>query len=229
MIRKRWTRARRSRRSSCRSMLYASYSRGYKSGGINPPLQPIFAVPDTFAPEFIDAFEVGSKNSFMGGALRLNLTGFYYKYKGLQLSRIIARTSVNDNLDANIYGVEAEAVIRPVRDFQVKLGFSYLHTEVASDKYLSNPRDPSGGRSDVVIIKDIANAAIKRIPGYSQVNAQILLGGRNDRWTARAFVQNLTNNNAITGMSTADASSGLYGNIFTLESRRYGVSFGFRF
>lgn len=64
-------------------MLYASYSRGYKSGGINPPLQPIFAVPDTFAPEFIDAFEVGSKNSFMGGVLRLHLTSFYYKYKGL--------------------------------------------------------------------------------------------------------------------------------------------------
>ena len=29
-------------------LLYASFSRGYKSGGINPPLQPIFAVPDSF-------------------------------------------------------------------------------------------------------------------------------------------------------------------------------------
>ncbi|MFZ4382972.1 MAG: TonB-dependent receptor, partial [Sandarakinorhabdus sp.] len=52
------------------NLLYASYSRGYKSGGINPPLQPIFAVPDTFTPEFVDAFEIGSKNSFLDGTLR---------------------------------------------------------------------------------------------------------------------------------------------------------------
>jgi len=32
------------------NLLYASYSRGYKSGVINPPLQPLFAVPESFGP-----------------------------------------------------------------------------------------------------------------------------------------------------------------------------------
>ena len=141
------------------SLLYASYSRGYKSGGINPPLQPVFAVQDSFDPEFIDAFEVGSKNVFMNGAFVFNLTGFYYKYKALQLSRIVARTSVNDNVDADIYGLEAEAIIRPIREFTVNIGLSYLHTKVSQDKFLGNPRDPSGGRSDAVIIKDITNGS----------------------------------------------------------------------
>ncbi len=141
------------------SLLYASYSRGYKSGGINPPLSPIFAVNEAFSPEFIDAFEVGSKNTFLDGRLRLNVAGFYYKYKSLQISRIVARTSVNDNVDAEIYGLEADAIIEPVRAFAVNLGFSYLKTKVSSDKFLSNPRDPSGGRSDAVIIKDITNAS----------------------------------------------------------------------
>ena len=141
------------------NLLYASYSRGYKSGGINPPLSPVFLVPSTFAPESVDAFEIGSKNSFGNGQLRLNLTGFYYKYKGLQLSRIVARTSVNDNVNADIYGVEAEAVITPVRGFVVNANMSYLKTKVSGDRYLANPRDPSGGRSDAVIIKDITNAS----------------------------------------------------------------------
>ena len=141
------------------SLLYASYSRGYKSGGINPPLSPIFAVNEAFAPEFIDAFEVGSKNTFLDGRLRLNVAGFYYKYKSLQISRIVARTSVNDNVDAEIYGLEADAIIEPIRAFAVNLGFSYLKTKVSSDKFLSNPRDPSGGRSDAVIIKVITNAS----------------------------------------------------------------------
>ncbi|WP_375272403.1 TonB-dependent receptor [Sphingomonas sp.] len=141
------------------NLLYASYSRGYKSGGINPPLSPVFSVPTTFAPESVDAFEIGSKNTFGGGAFRLNLTGFYYKYKNLQLSRIVARTSVNDNVNADIYGVEAEAVISPIPRFVVNANASYLKTKVADDRFLANPRDPSGGRSDAVIIKDITNSA----------------------------------------------------------------------
>jgi iron complex outermembrane recepter protein len=139
------------------NLIYASYSRGYKSGGINPPLQPVFAVDEAFSPEIVNAFEIGSKNRF--GALQLNVTGFYYQYKDLQLSRIVARTSVNDNVDANIWGLEAEAVITPTPDFVVNIGASYLNTEVSSDKFLSNPRDPSGGRSDTVIIKDITNGS----------------------------------------------------------------------
>ena len=173
------------------NLVYASYSRGYKSGGINPPLSPIFAVPESFAPEFVNAFEIGSKNSF--GALQLNLTGFYYQYKQLQLSRIVARTSVNDNVDANIWGVEGEAVIRPVPEMTVNITASYLHTKVSSDKYLSDPRDFGGGRADAVIIKDITNAANCAVASatgnIAGVNAYV------------AQVNTLINSGAIPGVS----------------------------
>jgi len=141
------------------NLLYASYSRGYKSGGINPPLQPIFAVPESFRPEQVDAFEIGSKNTFGDGALQLNLTAFYYKYKDLQLSKIVARTAVNENVDADIYGAEVEAIIRPDPDWMINMSFSYLHTKVKGDTFNSDPRDFGGGRSDAVIIKDITNGA----------------------------------------------------------------------
>ena len=139
------------------NLLYVSASRGYKSGGINPPLSPIFSVPESFGPEKVNAYEIGSKNQF--GALTLNVTGFYYNYKQLQLSRIVARTSVNDNVDANIYGLEAEAIYRPTRELALNVGASYLHTEVSSSKLFSNPRDFGAGRTDAVIIKDITNAS----------------------------------------------------------------------
>ena len=117
-------------------LLYASYSRGYKSGGINPPLSPIFSVPNSFKPEFVNAFEIGSKNTFADGKLTLNLTAFYYQYKDLQLSRIVARTSVNDNVSANIYGLEAEAIVRPMPELTMNFTASYLHTKVSEDKFL---------------------------------------------------------------------------------------------
>ncbi len=142
------------------NLIYASYSRGYKSGGINPPLSPIFTVPEAFAPEKVDAFEIGSKNVFANGAFTFNATAFYYKYAGLQLSRIVARTSVNDNIDATIYGLELESIIRPSRNVAINMGASYLKTKAGdSGSRLTNPRDPSGGREDAVIIKDITNGS----------------------------------------------------------------------
>ncbi|QDZ07371.1 TonB-dependent receptor [Sphingomonas panacisoli] len=330
-----------------RNLLYLSYSRGYKSGGINPPLTPVFAVPVGFNPETVNAFEIGSKNTFLDGTLRLNVTGFYYQYKQLQLSRIVARTSVNDNVDADVYGVEAEAIIKPSRALLVNLNASYLHTKVTTDKFLANTQDPSGGRADAVIIKDLqngnncavvsnagvaaqsngfvtavnaglglraptaipgtnttgafslcavltANATaasgvsvlpegvttnikgndlpqsphykfsagvqytaefgggwslvprvdltytggyygsifnknINRIQGYEVINAQIQLNAPNDRFYVRGFIQNATNNNAITGLYVTDQSSGLFTNAFTLEPRRYGIAAGFKF
>jgi len=139
------------------NLLYASFSRGYKSGGVNPPLSPVFSVPEGFGPETVSAFEVGSKNTF--GNIQLNVTGFYYKYNDLQLSRIVARTSVNDNVSANVWGLEAEAIFRPTRELTINMNASYLNTEVAQDKLLANPRDFGAGRADAVIIKDITNGA----------------------------------------------------------------------
>ena len=152
-------------------LVYASYSRGYKSGGINPPLQPIFAVPESFDPESIDAFEIGSKNTFANGALQLNATAFYYKYKDLQLSRIIARTAVNDTIDANIWGVELEGIIRPDDAWLINMNFSYLKAQVAGDQFFSDSRDPGGGNPNAVIIKDITNgsncAVVASAPGVA--------------------------------------------------------------
>jgi iron complex outermembrane receptor protein len=342
------------------NLVYLSWSRGYKSGGLNPPINPIFNVPATFEPEIINAFEIGSKNSFANGTIRLNLSAFYYDYKGLQLSRIVARTSVNDNTDAEIFGAEAEAVFRPTPDTLINLSGSYLHTKI-KNLQLVDPRDVSGGRSDTVIIKDVTNAsncavipnvagnalgantlvtafngavglagpvpvpgtnttgafsicdslaatianpsaplrglfatptgalpfsvqtgvpvdlsgnelpqapkfkfsaglqhtirfgngmsvvpridytftgkiwarsfntAIDRVGGYDVVNAQIQLNGKDERWFARAFIQNLTGSDAITGQYVTDQSSGLFTNVFTLEPRRFGVAAGVKF
>jgi outer membrane receptor protein involved in Fe transport len=172
------------------NLLYLSYSRGYKSGGINPPLQPIFDVPESFKSEQVDAFEIGLKNNF-GRALQLNLTAFYYKYKDLQLSKIVARTSVNDNVSANVYGFEAEAIVRLDPAVMINLGFSYLKSEVSEDKMTSDPRDFGGGRADAVIIKDITNAS----------NCAVIPTIAGNAATAQNYVNavnNLLNGNTLT-------------------------------
>ncbi|MGB3722945.1 MAG: TonB-dependent receptor, partial [Pacificimonas sp.] len=201
------------------SLIYASYSRGYKSGGFNPPLQPIFDVQETFTPETIDAFEIGSKNNFLDGSLQLNLTAFYYKYKALQLSRIVARTSVNDNVDAEIYGFEMESVIQPTDGLLVNANFSYLNTKVSSDKFLGNPRDPSGGRDDAVIIKDISNGSNCAVAPTTVGNAAGANGFVNQ-------VNQLINGGAIPGIAPG---AGLQGTTPFPDNSGIGASGAFSF
>ena len=76
---------------------------------------------------------------------------------------------------------------------------------------------------------NIFNGSINRVPSFTVINAQIQFNGPDDKFYVRGFVQNLTNNSAVTGLYVTDQSSGLFTNIFTLEPRRYGVAAGFRF
>lgn len=198
------------------NLLYASYSRGYKSGGFNPAVQvPGLTIPDAFEPEIVNAFEIGSKNTFANGQLTLNLTGFYYQYKNLQLSRIVARSSINDNIDANIWGVEAEAIIRPARDWAINIGASYLKTDVQEDGPFINQRDPSGGDPNTVIIKDIGGAFNCVVRGPTAAAAEAFVTAANNVINSSA---GLTAANGLRGPTPypSDANVGARSGAFSL-------------
>ena len=113
------------------SMLYAFYSRGYKGGGFNPPGSVgIAGIAATFDPEFVNSYEVGLKNTFMDGRFLLNLTAFHYDYKGYQISRIVNRSSVNENIDASVNGAEIETVWSPTRNWRFNGTLGYLDTSI---------------------------------------------------------------------------------------------------
>jgi len=115
------------------SLIYAFYSRGYKSGGLNSPPSPgIGVVPtsQTFKPELIDSYEIGMKNTLLDGTMQLNLTGFYYDYKAYQISRIINRASTNDNIDAEVMGAEFESIWQPVEGLRLNAAIGYLDTKI---------------------------------------------------------------------------------------------------
>jgi len=125
------------------TLVYASYAHGYKAGGANPPgarLQVFGAFntgetstpihPLTFKPEFIDAYELGTKNTLLDGGLTLNGDVFFYDYKGYQISRIVDRTAINDNFDAKVQGAELEAMWEPIPGLKFNFAGGYEHTRV---------------------------------------------------------------------------------------------------
>jgi iron complex outermembrane receptor protein len=86
---------------------------------------------DTFKPEFVDAFEVGAKNTLLGGALTLNTNAFFYDYADYQVSQIRDRTAVNENFDAQVWGLEFQTMFSPSRNLQVIANLGYLDTKIA--------------------------------------------------------------------------------------------------
>ena len=138
------------------SLFYAFYSRGYKGGGFNPS-SSVASVAPTFDPEFINAYEIGTKNSFLS-KYQANLAAFYYDYEGLQVSKIENRTSVNENIDATIWGVEGEVVGYLTDTVLVDFNFAYLNTEIG-DASSVDPRDPSAGLPNSNVIIDTASGS----------------------------------------------------------------------
>ena len=122
------------------TLVYGSVARGYKGGGFNPAGGLTF--PDTFDPEYINSFEVGTKNTLAGGRVQANVSLFYYDYKGLQVSKIIEQTSINENVDSTITGLEGEFVFLPTDKLRVGLTVALLNAEIG-DFSSFDPADPA--------------------------------------------------------------------------------------
>jgi iron complex outermembrane receptor protein len=76
------------------TMLYATYSRGFKSGGWNADLvtNAQIAAGLRVNPEKAKNYEIGVKSTFFGGKARVNLSGFWETFDNFQVSQLTLRT-----------------------------------------------------------------------------------------------------------------------------------------
>jgi outer membrane receptor protein involved in Fe transport len=136
-------------------LLYASYARGYKSGGFNldraisanglPTGAPgLLPVRDTsFEAETVDSYELGVKSTLLNGQLLLNATGFHQIFEQFQLNTFLGTTFVVESIpEVTSTGVDADFIyLTPVDGLSFQGGFTYAQTEysefTAAD--LSNP------------------------------------------------------------------------------------------
>jgi outer membrane receptor protein involved in Fe transport len=133
------------------TLIYAFYSRGYKGGGANPPPAasqiPLLQTHSmTFDPEFVDAIEIGTKNTLLGGSLMLNGAAFFYDYQDYQVSKVVDRTVVNENFDARVWGAELEALWQPTAELRANMTLGYLGTRIGSGSRSIDIFDRTQGR-----------------------------------------------------------------------------------
>ncbi|HEX5776573.1 MAG TPA: TonB-dependent receptor, partial [Caulobacteraceae bacterium] len=155
------------------TLLYVSFAHGYKAGGANPPppgaimycpqcgSQDLPAAvsaksathPQTFDPEFVNAYELGAKNRFADGSVTLNLAAFYYDYKAYQISQIINRSAVNYNFDAEVWGLEIEADWRVLENLRLGFKGGYENTRIADGEKAVDIMDRTAGMPGWSVIR----------------------------------------------------------------------------
>ena len=169
------------------TLVYASYAHGYKAGGANPPgaVLDSFQASDiigspvhplTFKPEFIDAFELGTKNTLLDGALTLNGDVFYYNYENYQISEIVDRTSINLNFDAHVKGAEVEGAWEPIPGLRFNFAGGWEDTALAKGDSAVDLIDRTAGEAGWMVLKPFITQASNCILPESVVAASIQFG-----------------------------------------------------
>ncbi|MEH6550699.1 MAG: TonB-dependent receptor [Pseudomonadales bacterium] len=131
------------------SMLYASYSRGYRSSAFNGGAVGAEGDVTTANPEFVNAFELGYKSQFMDNRLQLNGAVFFYDYTDQQFINVIGINQVLENAGSSeIYGLDLELQALITDKLTLKLGLGLVNTEfktlVLNDPISNTDQDYSG-------------------------------------------------------------------------------------
>lgn len=129
------------------TMIYGSVSTGFRSGGFNSGSFTNPAVPASFSPETVTAYELGAKNRFMDGRLQLNAALFRNEFKNLQVQNqflvpaagggFTTTSAILNAASAHSQGVEAEIVALPVEN--LRLSVTGTITEAKYDTYANVP------------------------------------------------------------------------------------------
>ncbi len=209
-------------------MVYATYSEGFRPGGINrkgtlPP----------YAADFLENYEAGWKTDWANGSLRWNGAIFHEVWKDFQFAFLGQNglTQIQNAGDADINGVETDLTWIPVNGLMLTAGVTYIDSELTSaaipDTLVGTklPVSPDV-KADVVAryefpfgdwdafvqggvsyvgerstdIRQTEAALLGDIPSYwlTDVSAGIERGG----YTLTLFVNNLFNENAVNGRYT---------------------------
>jgi len=130
------------------STVYASASKGYRFGGATSPndnsvclegfkVLGINDAPQTYGPDKLWTYEVGTKSRFLDNSLSVNAAAYYTDWSKIQQSVIIpiCGGQFNSNVgNAEAYGVEGEIAYAPLQvpGLTVRLSGNLQHAQITS-------------------------------------------------------------------------------------------------
>lgn len=128
------------------AMIYASATKGYKSGVYNGTATSLADAIVPLEPEEVWSYEAGAKSQWLDNRLRANVTAFYAEFESLQIGTLIpGQALIRENASADVKGAELELLLAATPDLTLGANYSYLdNTLTDPPRYDGNvmPRSP---------------------------------------------------------------------------------------
>ncbi|MEG3124185.1 TonB-dependent receptor [Sphingomonas sp. GB1N7] len=164
------------------NLLYASFETGFHSGGFN-----FGRGRETYRPETIQAYTIGSKNRFFGNRLQLNIEGFYWKYKDQQIAQFGTDFSsppvtvfYTDNIGrSTIKGVDVDVDFLLTRTTRINGSVQYLDNRY--DNYTIATAQSSGVPNFACPYTPVA--AVGTVPAQFSVDCSGKQGLFSPKWS----------------------------------------------
>ncbi len=122
-----------------RSLVYATYSEGYRPGGFNRkpcnigsatcPTAADFAKLAVYVPDAVKNYEIGAKISLLNRSLQINLAAYQIDWSNIQITlfdqNISNQTFTTNLVDARIKGIEGDVTWRATSELTFNAAGSY--------------------------------------------------------------------------------------------------------
>ena len=118
------------------AMVYFTYSKGFRPGGLNRRLQPPPLPPlGTYAPDYLTNYEIGYKTSWFDNHLRFNGAFFWEDWKNFQYGFLGQNsfTIVRNAGSARIKGAEQQIEWSPAKGLNISLAATELDPKLNKD------------------------------------------------------------------------------------------------
>jgi iron complex outermembrane recepter protein len=163
-------------------LLYATYSEGFRAGGVNRAIVP--GIPK-YEPDFVDNYELGWKTIWMDGRLRFNGAAYLLEWKNFQFSFLdfsVSPLTIIQNIgQARTIGSEFDLAFAATNNLTLSFSGSYNDAELRepywrrdSDRIAGDPPRAAKG-TEMPFVPKFQATAIGRyelnygsFPGYAQ-------------------------------------------------------------
>jgi iron complex outermembrane receptor protein len=156
------------------SMLYGTYSAGYRAGGFNGRVDSVETALTPYNQETVDNYEIGYKSQFADNRVRFNAAVFYMAYddkqEEIQLPSASSgtgqKTFAVNAANATVSGLEMEIIAVPAEGWMVRGNLGFLDASYDDFSYDANP----GGPPNIV---DNSHLNFRRAPEFTgSLNAE---------------------------------------------------------
>lgn len=141
------------------SLIYGNVSTGFKAGGFfyGPP------TANSYQPEQVTSYVLGTKNRFFDNRLQLNAEAFYLDYTDQQVSFVklvgTSSTLVTENAGkSHVYGIEVESEFLPADNTRIGAQVQYLKAKYDEFTYVTLAPPPAG--SDCTVTPGVPQSTV---------------------------------------------------------------------